>query len=304
MRTIITMLRLPNLLIIALTFFILRYLVFIPVYSAYSLMPGMGNLYYSFLIIATMLIAASGYMANDYFDVLTDSVNKPEKQYIGKLVMPGTALATAIMFGSVSVLLALWLSVELANWLPLAFLLTALLVAWWYAMSLKKSFLWGNIAVSCMSAGTIAMAWIIESQCLTIPVGASERITGIIVTISVFAFILSMQREIVKDMEDLEGDKLIQCRSLPIVKGLPFTKKVLILLVAITFVLLVIAQIYLVQFLKVLAAIWLFLAVEVPLVYFLLKLQKAQSKTDFHSLSSMLKLIMAGGIASIIAGQF
>jgi 4-hydroxybenzoate polyprenyltransferase len=88
------------------------------------------------------------------------------------------------------------------------------------------------------------------------------------------------------------------------VKGLPFTKKVLILLVAITFVLLVIAQIYLVQFLKVLAAIWLFLAVEVPLVYFLLKLQKAQSKTDFHSLSSMLKLIMAGGIASIIAGQF
>jgi len=115
---------------------------------------------------------------------------------------------------------------------------------------------------------------------------------------------LSLMREIVKDMEDIEGDKLIYCRSLPILKGLAFTKKVLILLVAITLVLLSITQVYLLHFDKTVAAIWLFLAVEIPLVYFLLKLQKAQSKKDFHSLSSMLKLIMVGGIASVIAGQF
>jgi 4-hydroxybenzoate polyprenyltransferase len=171
-------------------------------------------------------------------------------------------------------------------------------------MALKKSFLWGNIAVSCMSAGTIAMAWIIEKQCSILPSEVSDTISAIIVSISVFAFMLSVLREIVKDMEDMEGDKLIHCRSLPIVKGLPFTKKVLILLVAITLVLLGITQVYLLHFDKTVAAIWLFLAVEIPLVYFLLKLQKAQSGTDFHSLSSMLKLIMVGGIASVIAGQF
>ena len=171
-------------------------------------------------------------------------------------------------------------------------------------MALKKSLLWGNIAVSSMSAGTIVMAWIIEKQCSILPAEASERITLIIASISVFAFMLSMLREIVKDMEDMEGDKLIHCRSLPIIKGLPFTKKVLILLVAITFVLLIIAQNYLLQFSKVLAVVWLVLAVEVPLVYFLVKLRKAESRTDFHTLSSMLKLIMLGGIVAIIAGQF
>ena len=83
MRTIFSMLRVPNLLIIALTFLLLRYLVFIPVYSGFSINPGMGSLHYMLMITATLLIAAAGYISNDYFDVITDRFNKPDKQYIG-----------------------------------------------------------------------------------------------------------------------------------------------------------------------------------------------------------------------------
>jgi 4-hydroxybenzoate polyprenyltransferase len=183
-------------------------------------------------------------------------------------------------------------------------LLIALAVTWWYAIRLKRSFAWGNLAVACMSAGTIALAWLIEFQSSGVQGEPAWIITGIVTGISVFAFMLSLMREIVKDIEDMEGDKLIGCKSLPIVKGIPFTKKSLLLLFAITLVLLIVAQVYLLLFHKYMAAVWLVLCVEIPLTGFATALKKSQSKQDFHKLSTLLKWIMVGGIASMIAGQF
>ena len=264
----------------------------------------MGGLPFIIMVSATMIIAAAGYVSNDYFDVLTDRVNKPKKQYIGTLISPGEALTTAILLSIVAIALSLWLSWNITSWLPVSILLLALTVAWWYAIRLKKSFLWGNIAVACMSAGTIAMAWLIEKQYSLVPDEPAEIITSIIVAVSIFAFILSLLREIVKDIEDSEGDKLINCRSLPIVLGIPFTKKILFSGVAATLVLLGIAQFYLLEKDLLVAVIWLFVSVEIPLFYFTYSLRKAQVKTDFHILSSLLKWIMVGGIGSIVAGQF
>jgi len=298
------MLRVPNLLIIALTFLLLRYFVFIPVYSAFSITPGMGSLQYLLMITATIFIAAAGYISNDYFDVVTDNVNKPGKQYIGIKITAGTALSTAILFSFFASALGIWLASMMQSWLPALLLQIALAVVWWYAIKLKKSFLWGNIAVASMSAGTIVMAWVIEDQFLQISGEPFAIITGIIIAISIFAFLLHFLREIVKDMEDMEGDSLINCRSLPIVKGIPVTKTILIILALITLLLLFIAQIYLVQFSRIIAAVWLLICVEIPLLYFLKSLTAAKIKADYHQLSSLLKWIMLGGMGSIIAGQF
>jgi 4-hydroxybenzoate polyprenyltransferase len=272
MRAIYTMLRVPNLLIIAITFFILRFLVFMPVYSAFSATPGMGEPEYMVMVIITMCIAAAGYIINDYFDVATDRVNKPKQQIIGKLITTGQARTTALLFSLLAIFSAAGLSIVMHNWLPASLLILALAVAWWYAVHLKKTFLWGNIAVSCMSAGTLAMAWLIERQNSTINAEGSGIITKIVTAISIFAFLLSLMREIVKDIEDMEGDKMIRCQSLP--------------------------------FSRIFAVMWLAAAVEIPLVLFLIKLKKAEIKTDFHFLSSMLKWIMVGGIGSVVAGQF
>lgn len=304
MRTISNMLRLPNLLIIALTFLFLRYLVFIPVYTANSMASGMGSFNFLLMVTTTILIAAAGYISNDYFDVVTDNVNKPEKQYIGKIISPGSAFATAILLSIVAIVFSIWLTLDVKKWLPVALLLSALAVTWWYALRLKKSFLWGNIAVSCMSAGTIAMAWLIEKQCSQVPDKPSGIITSIIVAISIFAFLLSLLREILKDIEDIEGDRLIHCRSLPIIKGVKFTKVIVLLISGILLLLLLIAQVYLLEFARYPAAIWLLFSVEIPLFYFLRALKKADEKADFHKLSALLKWIMLGGIGTIIAGQF
>jgi 4-hydroxybenzoate polyprenyltransferase len=298
------MLRVPNLLIIALTFLLLRYLVFMPVYNAYSIIPGMGSWHYLLMITSTILIAAAGYISNDYFDVVTDKVNKPDKQYIGRQITAGMALATALLLSFSALVFAIWLSVFMQSWLPAVLLLLALTVAWLYALNLKKSLLWGNIAVACMSAGTVIMVWLIESQVSQVSGEAFRIISSIIAAISIFAFLLSLLREIVKDIEDMDGDQLIHCKSLPIVKGIPFTKTILRFLTLLTILFLIIAQVYLVQFSRIIAVVWLLICVEIPLLYFMKSLKVAQLKTDYHKLSSLLKWIMLGGIGSIIAGQF
>ncbi len=101
------------------------------------------------------------------------------------------------------------------------------------------------------------MAWLIEAACSPLPLEASHRITAIIAAISIFAFLLSLMREIVKDIEDMEGDKLIRCQSVPIKKGIPFTKKLLLILVVLTLALLIISQIYLASYSKWIAISWL-----------------------------------------------
>jgi 4-hydroxybenzoate polyprenyltransferase len=304
MRTIVTMLRLPNLLIIAITFYMLRYLVFIPVYTTYSLLPGLGRVDYMMMVIATLMIAAAGYLSNDYFDIVADRINKPHKLFVGTRVAPGAALASSLLLSLFSVLIAIWISWHLKSWIPAILLLTALGVTWWYAIKLKRSFAWGNLAVACMSAGTIGMAWLTEYQAAFVPTEPGRIITGIVTAISIFALLLSLMREIVKDMEDVEGDRLIGCKSMPIVKGMAFTKNVLLLIGLITLGMLVVAQVYLFQFNKIIAAVWLFISVEIPLVGFASTLKKSESKQDFHRMSTLLKWIMVGGIASMVAGQF
>jgi 4-hydroxybenzoate polyprenyltransferase len=256
------------------------------------------------MITSTILIAIAGYISNDYFDVLTDKVNKPEKLYIDIYIPARIALLFALICSLLAMVVAIWLTWLLQSLYPVLLLFLALVVAWWYALKLKRSFLWGNIAVSGMSAGTIAMAWVIENDCSHVTEEPFGIITAIVTAISIFAFLLSLLREIVKDIEDMEGDKLINCHTLPLVKGIPFTKTFLTVIVWITFVLLLITQINLAQFSRFVAIVWLLIFVEIPLLYFIKSLKIAKTKSDYHLLSTMLKWIMLGGMGTIIAGQF
>jgi 4-hydroxybenzoate polyprenyltransferase len=304
MRTIVNMLRLPNLLIIAFTLLLIRYFLFIPVYASAGIIPAITDLQYRLMIVATMMIAAAGYISNDYFDVIADRVNKPGKQYIGTRISQSAALAYAFILSICSIAIATWLAVSMRSLIPLLILALALAVAWWYAIRLKKSLLWGNIAVSCMSAGTIVMVWLIEHTGSNLPGQAGNGISRIVIAISIFAFLLSLLREIVKDMEDVEGDRLLGCRSLPITIGITSTRKMLYALSAVTAGLLIYTQVELIHSSQVIAAAWLMMAVEIPLLYFVIALGKSNTRNQFHKLSTLLKWIMLGGILTLIAGHF
>jgi len=174
---------------------------------------------------------------------------------------------------------------------------------WWYAMRLKKTMVWGNLAVSFMSSLTIGMAWFYEWILLK-QTGAYDAVvrpvTEITAGIVVFAFSLTFIREVIKDMEDVEGDLPFGCRSLPIRLGIPATKRILLVITIVLLALLLTAQYFLYQRQIFLVVYWLIPAVEIPLLLFLYRMASAASPIQYHRLSSMLKWIMVGGISSML----
>jgi 4-hydroxybenzoate polyprenyltransferase len=114
-----------------------------------------------------------------------------------------------------------------------------------------------------------------------------------------FAFLLSFIREIIKDIEDQDGDRMFGCQTLPIVKGIQVTRSVIFLVSTTLFILLFFCQLWLWNDPFKPVAIWLTAVVEIPAVVFLYRLKKAEKKEDYHFLSSLVKWIMVGGIASM-----
>ena len=115
-----------------------------------------------------------------------------------------------------------------------------------------------------------------------------------------FAFISSLIREAVKDMEDMEGDARYGCRTLPIVAGTRATKIYIDIWTIVLLAALVVLQLYVLQFGWWVAVIYSVLLIIAPLVYFLSQLSKARNSKEFHSLSNITKLVMFSGILSMI----
>ena len=124
-------------------------------------------------------------------------------------------------------------------------------------------------------------------------------VTGIFLSYALFAFLVSLIREIVKDMEDCKGDEPNDCRTLPVVAGLKISTFVVAALILITSLMLAYGQIILYR-MELGLLFWYFLiAVQLPVVYLLIMLFKAKEKSDYHFLSLLSKLIMVGGILSM-----
>ena len=80
----IKLIRYPNLLIIVLTQYLFRYAIMIPILNIENIKPAFSDVDFALLVFSTILIAAAGYIINDYFDMRTDRINKPHKMIIGK----------------------------------------------------------------------------------------------------------------------------------------------------------------------------------------------------------------------------
>jgi 4-hydroxybenzoate polyprenyltransferase len=305
MKLFFQIIRFPNLLIIAFAFLAMKYFVYTPVYLHFNIqITGNNSLAFFLTILCTMLIAASGYISNDLFDTQTDTINKPDKVYIGSKLSKKATLAYALIISFLSLIIAVLLIFGFGQILTGIFLFWALIVSWWYAVRLKKSFVWGNIAVAFMSAGTIPLATITELNSNNLPANISRLIWLITGSVFAFAWLSSLIRELVKDIEDEPGDRLTNCQSVPVVKGIRFTKMMITSLVILMIILLIPAQLWLFRFSRHFAAIWLLLAVEIPAIWVLFKLRRATLQNEYHVVSQLIKWIMVAGILSLVTAQF
>lgn len=308
MKSIIKLIRLPNLLIIAFTQFAMRYLIMEPLLPSASFSLQFSNIHFFLLVLATMFIAAAGYIINDYFDTRTDRINKPERVMVGVSVNRRTAMTLHTVFNIAGVGIGVYLSVYI-DLLAISFLffLTAGML-WFYSTNYKRQFLIGNIIVAFLTSMVPMMVVLFEIPMLNKEYGQimlqyNSNFNYIFIWVagfSGFAFLTTLIREIIKDAEDFEGDAAYGMKTLPIVAGTKYTKAAISFLILLTIVLLLFVLIKYILFsgesTDFISLVYIGGFLVVPFIILLTLVTIASDKKDYHRASILIKIIMLFGV--------
>jgi 4-hydroxybenzoate polyprenyltransferase len=249
-----------------------------------------------------VLIAAAGYIINDYFDLNIDQVNKPDKLIVDKVIKRRWTIFWHIVFSLTGVALGFYVDYTTRIWLLGFSNAVCVFLLFIYSTSLKRRFLIGNILISLLTSWVIlVVAWCEYNHLIKINSSLpADKILRDTFLYAGFAFVISLVREVVKDMEDVEGDRKYGCKTMPILWGMNATKVfVAVWLMVLTGVLIII-QVYALRLGWDLSVLYSLLLIIAPLIWIFKKLYSAKTAKDFHNLSSLIKFVMLMGILSMI----
>ena len=266
-----------------------------------ELILALNDVEFVLLILATVCIAAAGYIINNIVDQETDTISKPEKVIVGKHISEKAAYNYYLAFNIVGVILGFFVANIIFKESFAAIFIVVSFVLYLYATQFKQSLLAGNFLVSFLVAFSIILVGVFDLYPVITPDNRQflNVLFQIILDYALFAFLLTFIREVVKDIEDYEGDLKTGMNTLPIVIGKEKTQKVIF---GISFIPLLALLYYLnANFTHLEYVIYYTLGLVVaPMLYFIVKLWQAKTQKDFNHLSTVLKFIMITGILSII----
>lgn len=254
----ILLLRPINLVIIALTMYITKIYIVEALMSGSFMFENIGDIYdlpkdydFNFFLLVMMMVslAAGGYILNDYFDVRADRINKPNKTYIDYHISRKTAIIAHLAFTFIGICLSiyLWTATGKSVFTTIAFSIGLLL--WIYSVFLKKHFLIGNLLIAALTGIVPYVSYLYFTDFLTQFENTSlDYIMGpltfkllprydAIVFVGIFcviAFLLNLVREIIKDIQDIVGDRRVGAKTIPIVIGVTATKIIASFLIIVT----------------------------------------------------------------------
>lgn len=310
------LIRFPNLFIIGLTQYAIRLGVIYPFLKQADLDLFISEKLFFLLVLATILIAASGYIINDYFDVKLDLVNKPKQLIIGKSISRRQAMFLHLVVNAIGLFLAAYVALAIGHPMLVLFQLISAALLWFYSVTFKKQVLIGNLIIAGLTAlvpftagyyeiavmfdqvkevGSIEIASF-KAQSLRSLLFSIKYLLYWIIGYSTFAFMLTLAREIIKDCEDIEGDKRFSCKTFPIVYGI---NKAKVLANAVLLVLLLLLAF--IEMVQVVSKDWISffyfsLFISLPLIWILFKVKKATKKKQFFIASQSIKVVMLFGI--------
>jgi 4-hydroxybenzoate polyprenyltransferase len=312
MRAFLILIRLQNLIIVILTMVLMRYAVIEPVISKIGVIMQNGTgeeipmtlqcslKDFILLVIATVCLTAGGYVINDYFDIKTDLINKG-KVIVGTRIPRRQAMMWHNIFNITGVSLGFYISWKSGYfWLGVMFLLVSGLL-YFYSASYKRQFLIGNIVVAVLVAMVPLLVVIYEWPALyryysanAVSLPDFNFILYWVGGFSIFAFLTTLAREIIKDIEDFEGDIAYGRNTIPVVLGVTASKIISVFLVVLTMALL-----YLTWYIFIndkITLIYLSAAVALPMAVVALKVIMSSSRKQMHGASSIMKVVMLTGI--------
>jgi 4-hydroxybenzoate polyprenyltransferase len=298
------LIRWVNLLIIALSMYLFQFCIIRTFLDAANIEPSLNWFYFSLLVLSTVFIAAAGNIANAYFDYEQDAEFRPGKTIVGRYISLDTAFGLQMGLNIVGVLIAFFLAYHFEK-IKLGYVfLSAAALLWLYSQVLKKYFLVGNLVVAGLSALVFVLPVLFESSLYNVFASDNLELAKNIILnqlkwYCLFAFVVSLMREIVKDAEDKEADAAYDMKTLPVVLPTAAVNAIIALMMIGTMVVIGYIEMYYWQRgLKKHFWYTLFF-LTFPLLTDLFLILTARKKTDYQNLSILLKLLMFFGIASM-----
>jgi len=297
------LIRWQNLFFIALTQMLFQFCIYSRIYPA-ELRPVDEGKSFWYLVVASVLIAAAGYIINDYFDLNIDAINKPEKVVVNNIISRRWVIIWHWILSGIGIYLTFHALSFHLFWHLVAANALCVCLLWFYSTTLKKKLLIGNLLISVLTAWVIGIIFLSKFGLNNLHHLEHKELYARLLRLTIlyagFAFIISLIREVIKDMEDINGDRNYGCRTMPIVWGLNASKVFVAVWLIVLMATLIILQIYVIQFEWWWSILYCFVFVVAPLFFVFTKLFKAYSSDDFHQLSNYIKLIMLTGILSML----
>ncbi len=264
------------------------------------------------LMMSAVLLTAAGNIINDYFDRKVDLINRPERVIIGKHVKRRVAIVLHQIFNALALLLAAWVSYRTWYWWPLAIPIIISTLLWWYSPVFKKKIFIGNMVVAVCTAAVPLWSVVYEinelreyyADLLVNPQAFFSQLWQWTMVVTASAFILTLVREAIKDIEDMQGDGDEQYKTLPIHYGVSFTKKY-----AIALMILFLAGVAFVCFKtnlmeQLIPLLTVVVAILLPAIACIIKIAGAETKSDFRKAGIYLKWLMLGGLLTLAVTSY
>jgi len=293
----IQLIRWQNLIMLLLVHLLLRYTVF----PKYGVSPYLSSNQFLMLSLSCMLVMAGGYILNDIIDIRTDRINKPEKIIIDNRIGISSAKIAYVILSITGLALGLYLSHLTGKtvnylWHPVTVLLLII-----YSIYLKNSFLFGNLLISLLIfISIVIIAWFDQIPGTNAVNPNNTRIVfNLIFTFGAFAFLLTLLREICKDAEDIEGDRITGSNTLPVRYGFKTTNRVL-QITGITTCILILFLSSKSSSLSTSFFLYLVLTTILPLLSFVYQVKNNSRAKDYSKSSLFLKLIMLTGMLALL----
>lgn len=296
--------RWPNLLIVGITQLLLYTLCLLPAYQNAGIPARLDAPHFTLLLFCTLLLAAGSYLINDLYDEETDRINKPERALVGVAFSAAAVWRVYLRLGLYGLLIAIYLSWKVGHG-GLFFLYPAALgLLWAYARYFKCQVLTGNIVVALFCALVAGILLVAEAPQIArlaeTHADAANRIYAVFTVYMVFAFLSTLYRELVKDIEDVEGDRKTNCNTLPIAWGTNAARSLSLFFGALLLVLLFGLVVWLWNQGEWAASLLLVIGSAMPALYSLWLILKAKQASDFSRISKLAKIVMLGGLLLIL----
>lgn len=295
-----------NLLFLGALVWVMEKWVAVPILNAAAYGEQMPWYILLLLEIAVILIAAGGYVINDYFDVKIDRINRPDAVIVTRTISKPAAMRLSICLSAAGAACGILEAILLRSMtIGILFVIVPGLL-WFYSSSYKRLFMIGNLTIALLAAVTPMLVAITNVAILQLRfetilpyISLPHDLYAWLGGFALFAFLLTWIREIIKDMQDQMGDRELECHSMPVVWGDLWTKVFVTALIILT--LAIIGHIWyrLLPFpigWTSLSTRYIALGIVVPLLSAIWLLWSAKIPSDYKSCQQVIKFTMLIGM--------